>query len=171
MQRNHHPFRFPALRQAFTLVELLVVCAIIGILAVLTVVAVNSVAHSAKVTKTRATIQKLDTAMLQIYAGYDNKFNAIKRQIARDQPGFNIPIDRRLVAAHFIRDLMRMELPQSWEEVDRVPLPITIPGGNTLMLDDVPYTVEAPRVLHYYRQAGENAAGVPNRSALLFLII
>ena len=161
MQCKRNQTRFSARRQAFTLVELLVVCAIILVLAMLTLAAVNMVAHSTKVTKTRATILKLDTAMQQIFETYEHKFARIKGRVQDQFPDENEEYQQKLTA-HFIRDLMRMEMPQSWAEVRG---PINIEG--------VEHFGQTP-LWEYYRQEYENArsqGGVPTRSALFFLII
>jgi len=203
MKRNHKQFRFSAPRQAFTLVELLVVCAIILLLATLTLVAVNSVSHSAKVTKTQATIRKLDTAMLQIFTSFESKFNKIKKDVERDYPGLpeETPQDTKIrqqkIAAHFIRDLMRMEVPQSWAEVydstnTNAPLgPLTAKIGNRFYsdlarasgsLDTDPYPTqwtatrysEYPLLNYYwmeYDRVTQTPGKIPSRAALLFLII
>ena len=163
MQRNQRQSQFPALRRAFTLVELLVVCAIIAILVTLTVITVNSVAHSTKVAKTRSTIQKLDTAMLQIFASYKSRFDAVRSDVNRDYQALS-PEDRQKITAHFIRDLMRMEMPQSWAEVLADPIEM-IPGG---------YSIEESPLLYFYQQEytrATTAGKTPSRAALLFLII
>ena len=154
--------RFTASRQAFTLVELLVVCAVMVILAALTLVVISTVAHSTKVTKTRTTIQKLDAAMLQIFETYDDQFAVIKKRLALDNPDLDDE-SRQKIAAHFIRDLMRMELPQTWAEVDADPIEITHNGTS--------YAIDASPLLDYYRRAGSSAARPPSQAALLFLII
>ena len=168
MQRNQAQIRFSALRQAFTLVELLVVCVIIIILAALTLAAVNVAAHSAKVAKTRATIQKLDAAMLQIFESYESKFTTIKRKVNSALP----KEEQQKIAAHFIRDTMRMEMPQCWAEVHKAdgikskPITITLNGTN--------YNVDESPLLEYYWQAYINRIDTghpPSRAALLFLII
>ena len=160
-----------ASRRAFTLVEMLVVGAIIVILVTLTLVAARMAVNSAKETKTRATIQKIDTALRQIFESHEDKFRIIINQIDTDFPHYD-EAERQRIAAHFIRDWMRMELPQSWAEVydstdpnqEKLgPIPVTINGMD--------YCVEESPLLDYYWQAYKNANGTPSRAALLFLII
>ena len=178
-------------RIAFTLVELLVVGAIIVIIMVLTLFVMSSVTKSTKETKTRATIQKLDVAIQQIFETYDEKAATIRSRVARDYREETSPNNaaetvekrelRETIVAHFIRDTMRMEMPQSWAEVynsagtpdaDGVypklgPVRITL-DGNT-------YEVEEPPVLNFYWEVYaevQRATGKPpGRAALLFLII
>jgi len=169
-------------RRAFTLVELLVVGAIIVILIALTLFVMSRVANMTKETKTRATIKKLDVAMQQIFGTYEREFAFIKRQVAEDFPDTNFPnpsvaeATRQKIVAHFIRDLMRMEMPQSWAEVydsrnlgnPLGPISITLPG--------VPGSIsvgESP-LLGYYWEAYKRVTdegNTPGRAALLFLII
>jgi prepilin-type N-terminal cleavage/methylation domain-containing protein len=160
MRRNREQLQILASRQAFTLVEMLIVCAVIGILATLTLVAVSKAATASKVAKTRATIQKLDVALRQIFMSYEDQFDAIKRRVAKDYPTLS-PEERQKIAAHFIRDLMRMEMPQNWEEVEEEP--VRMAGG---------YSIEESPLLEYYRTAKNQATEQPpERGALLFLII
>ncbi|MCL2006161.1 MAG: prepilin-type N-terminal cleavage/methylation domain-containing protein [Planctomycetaceae bacterium] len=161
MHHHRQQLRFPARRQAFTLVELLVVCAIILVLALLTLAAVNIVAQSTKVAKTRATLLKLDTAMQQIFETYENKFARIKSQVEDQFPDASEEYQQRLTA-HFIRDLMRMEMPQTWTEVRG---PIGIEG--------VEHFGQTPLWEYYWREYeyARSQGGVPSRAALFFLII
>ena len=169
MQRNQEQLRFSAVRRAFTLVEMMVVCVIIILLAALSLFAVNKVSLSTKITKTRSTIQKIDVALRQIFETYEDQFIAIKRRVDRDypEPAFS-DRDRQRIAAHFIRDLMRMEMPQNWAEVNADPLKMSDEG----------YSIEPSPLLNYYREAYKKAtaSGVPSqpeafRAALLFLIV
>ena len=163
-------------RQAFTLVELLVVGAIIVILMVLTLFVMSSVTKSTKETKTRATITKLDVAFQQIFETYEEKAATIRSRVAREYRDDAMEL-REAVIAHFIRDTMRMEMPQSWAEIyDSTdpshplgPIPITFDGGTTY------YRVEKPPVFDYYWdtywQVYQATGKPPGRVALLFLII
>jgi prepilin-type N-terminal cleavage/methylation domain-containing protein len=175
MQRNQEQLWFSVNRQAMTLVELLVVCAIIGILAVLTLVVVNQVTTSAKVAKTRATIQKIDAAMQEIVESYEGKFSVIKRRVARDFPGPDFTDeDRQEIAAHLIRDLMRMEMPQNWGEVNAEPIEITRKdtktGGRESPLR-IYYQKEYDRVTNNGGKSEEPLDKEAFRAALLFLVI
>ena len=162
MQRNQEQLQFSANRRAFTLVEMMVVCAVILLLATLSLFAVSKVSRSTKITKTRATVQKIDVALRQIFETYDDKFSAVKRRVKRayPEPDFT-DWDRQKIAAHFIRDLMRMEMPQNRLEVNAEPVPITIAGN--------PVDAGMSPLLIYYRNA--TAGKAPDSAALLFLII
>ena len=168
MRRNHGQLQISASRRAFTLVELLVVCTIIGILVALTFFAVHKASVSAKIAKTRATIQKIDVAIQQIFE-YDDRFTVFKNRYPE------LSDEERLkIAVHFVRDTMRMEMPQNWAEVEMYdsvnphnpllsPCEITL-GGKS-------YAVEKSPLPHYYRQMYDQAEKTPSRAALLFLII
>ena len=171
-------------RQAFTLVELLVVGAIIVILVTLTLIVMGRVEVSAKITKTRTTIQKLDAAMQQIFEAYENELAVVESQVAQKyRDNSDISDDtKQKIAAHFVRDLMRMEIPQNWAEVydsSETPDDGIYPklGPIKINLDGMPdLSVEESPLLDYYWQAykaaTKRATGrEPNRAALLFLII
>ena len=165
------------LRTAFTLVELMVVVVIIGILAILTLIIMSMVANSTKEIKTRTTIQKLDVAMLQIFVPYEDRSNVIKQRIASDYPHLS-ETERQKIAAHFIRDLMRMEMPQSWAEVydsEKIGFPL---GPIEIVHAGQKYSIELSPLLGYYWKAYQTTEAYsvttgnePNRAALLFLII
>ena len=164
-------------RRAFTLVELMVVGAVLVMVMVLTLIVISKVKTSAKIAKTRATVQKIDVALQPVFVRYDRKFNRIKRTVGLDDAELTDEErqERQKVAAHFIRDLMRMEMPQSWAEVYNSadsdttlgPIPITISI-------DLPEEEESP-LLNFYWEAYKRATSLtskePNRGALLFLII
>ena len=190
MRRNQAQLQISAGRQAFTLVELLIVCTIIVILIALTLVVTNAAINSAKEAKTRATIQKLDVAMQQIFETYDEKFRSIQSKVAVEYPApFFDEEERQRIAVHFIRDQMRMEMPQSWDEVGGTgyaqPLPfdpdkvIKTPQGRSFIINEnKPTSVGEPGVFRYYFSLHEthvkgkvDTAKSPVRAALLFLII
>jgi len=204
MKYRHEQLRITAgtARQAFTLVELLVVGAIIAILMALTLFVMSSVTKSTNETKTRATIQKLDVAVQQIFETYEGKAATVRSQVARDYHAETSPSTsaetiaewepkrelREAVVAHFIRDTMRMEMPQSWAEVFDSRSE-TVPKAP---LEPIPFVqgsfsaaVQEPAVFSFYYEvyvqyvnsfsnpaAREVAARTgPSRAALLFLII
>ena len=159
MQRKPAQLRISAARRALTLVELLIVGAVIVLLAALTLVAVNMAAGTAKITKTRSTIQKLDAAMQQIFETHEEKFAVIRKQVAAEDKTKDLDQEtRQKIVAHFVRDLMRMEMPQNWAEVEAGPLTLTL-GGKTYSTADSP-------LREYYLQHG-----TASPAELLFLII
>ena len=169
MKSNQGLLQISAHRRALTLVELLVVCVIVVILAGLTLFAVGSVAHSAKVSKTRSTIQKLDTALRQIIEAYEDKFIDIKSKITEEFPKLPSETEaearerQAAIAAHYIRDIMRMEMPQNAAEYLSDPLEIEFKGTLYRAVEESP-------LLNYYRKSNFSQTKNPS-AALLFLII
>jgi len=191
MQCHQGQLQTLAVRRAFTLVEMLIVGAIIVILVTMTLIATKMAINSAKETKTRATIQKLDVAVRQIFEKYEDKFRIIKKRIAQDyaDPQFD-ETDRQRIVAHLIRDFMRMEMPQNWAEVfDSTDT--NAPNMPKATLGPIPNVsdpqkpgsaagvkVEESAVLQYYYVEYEQYVGRggnpdtgPSRAALLFLMI
>ena len=161
MQRKPAQLRISATRRALTLVELLIVGAVIALLATLTLVAVNMAATAAKITKTRSTIQKLDTAMQQIFETYAERLTVIRRQVAAEDETKDLDKEtQRKIVAHRIRDLMRMEMPQSWAEVLREPIAMA----------DYDAVEDSP-LRKYYLQHGTASSAELSSAELLFLII
>jgi type II secretory pathway pseudopilin PulG len=160
MRRNHEQLMFSANRLAFTLVEVLIVCVIIALMAALTLIAVNKATTSAKVAKTRGTIQKIDAALQQILETYEGKLTNVEKKVNQDYPDLSEE-DQQKITLHFIREMMRMEMPQNWIEVGAKPLEIEI--------DSKVYAAVRSPLLDYYQSAGTGKS--PGRAALLFLII
>jgi len=182
MSNNQRQLRITADtgQRAFTLVELLIVGAIIVILVALTLAAAKMSANSAKEAKTRATIQKIDTAIQQIFEGYEEKFRAIQDKVDKEYK--TLPEEeRQKIVAHFIRDLMRMEMPQSWAEVENSdnpgnllgPIPITLNGHTYTYPPGDPQPEPSPLLEYYWQEytRTHKAGKTPGRAALLFLII
>jgi prepilin-type N-terminal cleavage/methylation domain-containing protein len=184
-------------RRAFTLVELLMVVIIISILAGLSVVMMDATTKSAKESKTRSTIDKLDDAIQQIFEGYEEKLvkalehaeYIVSQAESSFPPGAGLKNREDVVkkmALHFIRDRMRMELPSHWADVyDSDPAkskPKLVPIKTKFEVElnvggiKIPFqfNTEEPPVFPYYYQTYKKAVDngkEPNRSALLFLII
>jgi prepilin-type N-terminal cleavage/methylation domain-containing protein len=133
MKYNHYQLsanRNP-LTKAFTLVELLVVIVVISILASLSMYALNGTYNAAKESKTRGTISKLNAAIMDIYEGYQDKFDNISLNDSKIDaacifgptgtymsfPETQKKLVRAKVKMHFIHDTMRMEMPNRWDEV------------------------------------------------------
>ena len=100
-------------RLGFTLAEMLVTITIIGILASIVLGALGAARTTAKVSKTKALIARLDAVVLAHYDSYRTRRVSIPR--ARNPRS---AAERRLNA---VRDLMRMEMPERWYDVKRVP--------------------------------------------------
>ena len=134
-------------RKAFTLVELMVVIAVIGILATLTLMAMFGAQELAKANKTQSTIAKLNEAIMPMYERYRDRTVPVNASsIVVDAAGNaqNTPpqvviargwgpayssgtnAQKKHILARAIldakRELMRMELPDRWDDVIDPPL-------------------------------------------------
>lgn len=114
-------------RLAFTLVELLMVVAVIGILATFVMVALAGVNQSAKEDRTTVQIAKVHELLMDKYQEYQHRrmppVNG-RMALARQKPnfegwlnangGYALVAQDRLIAT---REMMRLELPSSKDEV------------------------------------------------------
>ena len=127
-------FRLPpsAFRPGFTLVELLVTITIIGILAGMSLGALQLAREAAREAETKATIAKINDIIMERYESY------MTRRVPIPIPagtGAAVAAQMRLDG---IRDLMRMEMPDCLNDVIHASLSFTT-GGIT-------YHVSEPRL-------------------------
>jgi prepilin-type N-terminal cleavage/methylation domain-containing protein len=118
--------------RAFTLIELLVTITIIAIVAGLVLGALQSAQESARGIKTQATVTKLNNVVMERFDAYrtrrvnidaDDAWSAISPAYNPADPATHHPPSEwaarlRLLA---LRDTMRMEMPESWEDVENGP--------------------------------------------------
>jgi prepilin-type N-terminal cleavage/methylation domain-containing protein len=109
-----HPSSFP---RAFTLVEIMVVIVILGLLAGMVLMALRGAQESARESKTRATITKLDNVIRTLYESYRT------RRVPIDTSGLN-PLAAATNRLAALRDLMRMEMPERKTDITNGPLAI-----------------------------------------------
>ena len=101
--------------RGFTLVELLITITIIGILAGISLGALGAARETARASKTKSTIVKLDRIVMAKYESYRT------RRVPVDTSGMR-PIDAARVRLDAIRDLIRMEMPERWNDVLNGPV-------------------------------------------------
>ncbi|MDR1485132.1 MAG: prepilin-type N-terminal cleavage/methylation domain-containing protein [Planctomycetaceae bacterium] len=163
-------------KQAFTLIELMVVCVIIVLLAMLASTAYFGAMQMAREVKTSGTISKLDAAISDIYESYEFRFehiedalNRVSRETFNNNKAAMSEIDIVRLKRFLMYDLMRMEMPSNRAEVHDGPSDFTIAGGT--------YTLESPAVRGVYRNVvppltEATTSNLATESAeLLYLII
>jgi prepilin-type N-terminal cleavage/methylation domain-containing protein len=148
----------------FTLIELLVTISIIALLTGMSLGALRWARTAAAESKTKATIAKLHSIIMEQYESY------MTRRLPIDTQGFppRVAAQYRLVA---LRDLMRMEMPERFSDIandDVLSLPVdswswptgtstvkmtnnwqvTLPNGQIL---SVPLGIPLPSVFKQYR--------------------
>jgi len=109
-------------RKAFTLVELMIVMAIVVVLSGMMAVAIGSASESAKVSATRATIVKLHGLVMTQWESFAHRRLAFQLPASVERPtDFAIIPPPPEVAAQArcdgIRLLMRMEMPERWSDI------------------------------------------------------
>lgn len=111
---------------AFTLVELLIVVVIIGMLAAISLAALQKAQEAARIAKTKSTITKLNDIIMRKFESYKTRrvtlFNTSDGSpFTGIQPAPKTqPYPSTVVAAMKLcglRDLIRMELPDRWTDV------------------------------------------------------
>jgi len=114
-------------RGGFTLVELLVVVAIIAIMATMVMGALNIARETAREARTKATIMKIHDIIMQKYDAF------LTRRVPVDTTGMppKLAAQTRLAA---IRYLMMMEMPERFNDINRTARSATVslPNNKTM---------------------------------------
>lgn len=166
-----HNQRAPAKsrRSGFTLIELMLVITIIGIMAGLSIGVTRQVYHTARVSKTEATITKIDMALLSMYADYEN------RRVPSPNFGSNNNVQAQVTQAArlwFLRDMIRMEMPTNVVEATADPVRFKFKygtGANDVTGNWVACDVSPLQQL--YVKALSNCNGDYESAKCLYLVI
>ena len=112
-------------RSAFTLVELMIVIALLGVLAGLVSASYSGVANASRSARTRSIIAAIDSVIQEKYASY--KFRPLAVEIpemfapgnrAGSEVGFEtLATESARIRLMMTRDLQRMEMPDRWTDI------------------------------------------------------
>ena len=101
-------------RRGFTLVELLMVIALIGILASVMLVALYAAAQSAKVRRTEQQVERIHSLLMTRWDNYQNRRLPVRLTGNAAQ--------RSMERLLLIRELMRLELPDRLSDIGNAPV-------------------------------------------------
>ncbi len=152
MNQQRIPARL-AHRHGFTLIELLVAVVIIGIIAGMVLYTIAGAQRDAKEAKTKATLRKLNSVILQKFEEY--KYRSVKINIPKyftqrnfgmtsamtteQAPPLLLAKEMARIRAIVLKDYMRMEMPDQQLDLFCVPTRvnnISLTNGTTVTLDD-----------------------------------
>ena len=126
-------------RNAFTLVELLVVISIVALLSTLMLGALYTAQDAAKAQKTRSTIAKLNTLIMERYESYKT------RRVPITIPRGTLKPDAARIKLIALRDLMRLEMPERISDIQDDPINPLNPSPNLVAGVPVPAVTQAYR--------------------------
>ena len=145
-QRCAPSFRNPqsAIRNALTLIELLITISIIATLAAMFLGASNAAMESARSARTKTTIAKIHSLLMERWDTYstrrvelsDTVVNNINSSFPPGPLRGSAIADARLLA---LRELMKLEMPDRWSDIDMSQYP----GTTGFFLRDIPSLARA----------------------------
>lgn len=141
--------RAPRYRPSFTLVELLVAIAIIGVMAGMVLMALDGARRDARVARTRGTIEKINDIILHRWEEY--RYRSVKLNLppewllpkmtgANPEQPILSPREGARLRMIALRDMMRMEMPDRFTDILYPPVRyramLDFPSGRTFMYTD-----------------------------------
>ena len=148
---RYHFLTLRFFRPCFTLVELLVAISIIGILASMVLFTLAGAQRDAKISKTKATIEKINSVLMERFEEY--RYRSVKMSVpmslTRKDPGTGIvalsPRIAATVRTVILKDIMRMEMPDRMSDLAYSPTNVSFPiqtssGPVTVDLNSAPFT-------------------------------
>lgn len=172
------PKKLPRYRPSFTLLELLVAIAILGIMAGMALYSLAGAQTDARNARTRATISKLNEIVLQRWEEYRYRPVDVRVpigwRVATKLPGQAVarlpysPREKARVKMVMLRDMMRMELPDRVTDLLYPPTQYTMVSSNaasyapTKLDRPIPSAWGALYMSLYNRVAGLKAQGHPD---------
>jgi len=153
-------------RRGFTLVELLVVIAVIGVIASMMLVALQSSQESAREAKTRAMIAKLDMLMRAKIESYRTR--RIPMQITNSAGSTVLaPSQSARLRLTGIRQLMRLELPDRNSDIPDLNI-----SSQVFQFGTIQMTIPRPAVSYSYkRRLGNPIDNVNSPAEALYIIL
>jgi len=145
------------MRRAFTLIELMIVIAIIGILSLLALAGGSAAYQQSKVQRTQAIVAKIDSLIMEKWEGYRTRPVPI-----RINPSLQLtPRQVGLIRLNAIRELQRMEMPDRMSDVSSGPVILVSANGGS-----------APSLWKQYNRRAAATWDSPNENAeCLYLIL
>jgi len=121
--------------QGFTLVELMVVIAIIGMLGTFSIGVMRISVETARESRTRTTIGKLDSVITSMYEKYQNRRVDVSSYQKLGWPGgvSDVNYIPALWRLWILRDTIRMDMPMNYAEVINGPV---VPDGSGGCVND-----------------------------------
>jgi len=126
------PAHFP---RGVTLIELLIAIAIIAILATAFLGASRAAMEHARASRTRATINKIHTLLMEQWASYET------RRVDVQIPPNTQPLDAARIRLVATRTLMQLEMPDGWSDIMRATVTSSPPNPNNSLPPEVPFIV------------------------------
>ncbi len=144
-------------RNAFTLVEIMIVVVLLSILGGMVMAAVRAAGDSAKRSRTRSLIATIEDVLASKYESYKTRPLpvVVPDFSSNNEMSINVPPrEAARVRLMMVRDLMRMELPDRMSDVLDNPMVIFAAAVPTVMQGDGQIVTgdPTPRRVNWYRQ-------------------